>query len=439
MYKKLRKYWWLLTNLIRKQFIFIVLGIFINFGFWFLTINLIKNYSFNKTQKIGEVKNFTSQNIPQEITGLISRGLTKADSTGTYRTDLADKITINNEGKIYQIQLKKGIKWGNGREFTTADINYHFQNVDFIIKNNYEGYFILKEKYAPFLKLLSIPITDNKFNGLGNYRVEKIEYDGDFIKTISLNGPKKIIYHFYVNEEMAITAFRLGEINILKNINTINNIQIWKKVTIKKESDNSKFTAIFFSLKGNSPVQEKNFRQALTYAINRKNFAEKPAYSSYSYQSSFFTENVKKYFYDEETAKNLYSKFKGDSKKKISLTLYTNPTYEKYANQIAKNWKKVLDIDVKTRITNNIPYQWQAFLTSAEIPDDPDQYALWHSNKTFRFSNYRNLKLDKLLEDGRTEIDPKKRKEIYDQVQKTLTEDLPAIFLFYPNSYTLSY
>jgi peptide/nickel transport system substrate-binding protein len=439
MYKKIRKYWWLLTILIRKQYLFILLGIFINFILIFGFLSLIKNFNISKTDKIGKIGNYTNKNIPSEITKLISRGLTKIDKNGNYVTDLAEKITISNEGKIYQIKLKKENKWKNGKSFTTKDINYNFADVNFIIKNDLEGYFILKEKFAPFLRLLSIPITDDNFNGLGNYQVEKINYDGEFIKSISLNGPKKIIYKFYPNTEVASTAFKLGEINILQNVSKVDKLIIWKKVTIKKESEPKRFTAIFFSFKGNTPVQEKNFRQALAYATSRKIFIEKPAYSSYSYNSIYYTENVKKYFYDEESAKNLFNKFKGDSKKKISFTLYTNPEYELYANEIAKKWTTVLGFNAKVRTTKNIPYQWEAYLTTAEIPEDPDQYALWHSNKTFRFSNYRNLKLDKLLEDGRTEIDTKKRKELYDQVQKTLTEDLPAIFLFYPNSYTLSY
>lgn len=377
--------------------------------------------------------------MPEEITRLVSRGLTKINSKGNYEVDIADKVTIRNEGKIYDIKLKKNVYWQNGKQFTTKDINYNFKNVNFVAKNDFEGYFILKEKYAPFLQLLSIPITDDKLNGVGDYKVARIEFDGDFIKAVYLTGPEKFTYRFYPSQKIAITAFKLGEVNILKYLNSFENVKIWKKVAVKKESDPTHFAAIFFSFKSNSPVTEKNLRQALAYDINRKNFNEKPAYSSYAYNSPFYNENIKKYFFDEASSLNLYEKFQGDKPKKISLTLYTNSDYEKYATAIAKEWEKNLKIKVNVRSTQSFPYQWQAFLTVSEIPKDPDQYTLWHSNRTFRFSNYRNLKIDKLLEDGRVEVDPDKRKEIYAELQKTLTEDLPAIFLFYPNSYTLSY
>lgn len=167
--------------------------------------------------------------MPEEITRLVSRGLTKINSKGNYEVDIADKVTIRNEGKIYDIKLKKNVYWQNGKQFTTKDINYNFKNVNFVAKNDFEGYFILKEKYAPFLQLLSIPITDDKLNGVGDYKVARIEFDGDFIKAVYLTGPEKFTYRFYPSQKIAITAFKLGEVNILKYLNSFENVKIWKK------------------------------------------------------------------------------------------------------------------------------------------------------------------------------------------------------------------
>jgi len=47
-------------------------------------------------------------------------------------------------------------------------------------------------------------------------------------------------------------------------------------------------------------------------------------------------------------------------------------------------------------------------------------------------------KIDKLLEDGRTTIDQKERRLIYFDFQKSLLEELPAIFLYFPNRYQVS-
>ena len=115
------------------------------------------------------------------------------------------------------------------------------------------------------------------------------------------------------------------------------------------------------------------------------------------------------------------------------------PQYEETAKEIVKTWNQIFKTKFKTKVSSGVPYYWQMYLAVAEIPDDPDQYSLWHSNKTFYFSGYRNLKIDKLLEDGRSKIDTEARKKAYVELQKTLSEDLPALFLFFPWKYSISY
>lgn len=439
MYKKIRKYWWVAEYFIKKHLIFISIGFLTSLIIWPSFLVLAKNVTPSKILKIGLVGNYTQETIPIEITELVSRGLTRQNAKGQYEGDLAEKITIKNQGKIYEVKLKNNLFWPTGKKFTTADINYNFKDVKFYAKNEREGLFILKNSYAPFLNLLSIPITDRNLHGLGDYYVERIEWDGEFIKSIYLSGNKKIIYRFYPNDKIAYTAFLLGEINNLKNLSNISNFKIWKNVKIEKKPDSHHFAGIFFSFKSNFIGTEKSFRQALAYTIDKSIFSEKKAYSSYDFNSPYYSENVKKYFFDSEAGTGLFSKVVTENAKKVSFTLYSMPEYEKYAKKIVDNWNKILGTNIKVRSSIGIPYQWQTYLAVSEIPSDPDQYALWHSNKTLRFSNYRNLKIDKLLEDGRSAVDSDKRKQIYEELQKTLTEDLPAIFLFYPNSYSLSY
>ena len=64
-----------------------------------------------------------------------------------------------------------------------------------------------------------------------------------------------------------------------------------------------------------------------------------------------------------------------------------------------------------------------------EIPVDPDQYFLWHSDQSTNFTNYQNTRIDSLLEKGRQTIDQNKRKEVYQEFQQFMLEDPPAIFL----------
>ena len=64
---------------------------------------------------------------------------------------------------------------------------------------------------------------------------------------------------------------------------------------------------------------------------------------------------------------------------------------------------------------------------------DPDQFNIWHSSQQaagqFNFIGYNNPAIDKLLEQGRTELNPDKRQKIYHEFAKVLLEDSPIVYL----------
>jgi peptide/nickel transport system substrate-binding protein len=67
---------------------------------------------------------------------------------------------------------------------------------------------------------------------------------------------------------------------------------------------------------------------------------------------------------------------------------------------------------------------------------DPDTTQLWHSksigNGALNGVAYRNSKVDDLLDQGVRTFDREKRKGIYQQIQQTLMEDLPAPLIVFP-------
>ena len=87
-----------------------------------------------------------------------------------------------------------------------------------------------------------------------------------------------------------------------------------------------------------------------------------------------------------------------------------------------------------------VPAQFQALLAVNKLPRDPDQYTLWHSTQTkTNITKYKNVRVDKLLEDARITKEEDKRKELYLEFQKVLAEDAPAAFLYYPYKYRVVY
>jgi peptide/nickel transport system substrate-binding protein len=65
---------------------------------------------------------------------------------------------------------------------------------------------------------------------------------------------------------------------------------------------------------------------------------------------------------------------------------------------------------------------------------EPDEYQVWHSsqaaNKGSNAISYKNLRVDKILEDYRREFDPKKRVEMYKEFQRIVNDEQPYTFLF---------
>ncbi len=84
------------------------------------------------------------------------------------------------------------------------------------------------------------------------------------------------------------------------------------------------------------------------------------------------------------------------------------------------------------------PTDFDMLLAYWKVPFDPDQYYFWHSTQTQgNIVSYKNLKVDKLLEDGRSTASLEERKKIYFEFQKVIVDDVPAIFIYYPYIYTI--
>jgi peptide/nickel transport system substrate-binding protein len=201
--------------------------------------------------------------------------------------------------------------------------------------------------------------------------------------------------------------------------------------------DQGKYVAIFFNTQKNSATADKTLRQALAYAINKKGFEEIRAISPISPNSWAYNPQVKPYKYDPKRAKELIGTLPKELKNTV-LKISTTPILMSLADKIADDWR-LAGINTSVQAVSGVPETFDAFLAVFDIPKDPDQYALWHSNQdATNLSNYSNPRIDKLLEDGRTQIDTEVRKKIYLDFQRFLMEDIPAVFLYHPILYTIS-
>lgn len=438
--KTSRYYFWLIKAFLKKHYPLIIIG----FTAGFLISSLLSTFKIDtpkisKKKMIGVAGSYDIATLPKFLQAKLSRGLTKLNTDQTVTGDIASEYKIEENGKKYSFTLNTNIKWPNGKDFKASEINYNFKDVKTETPNESTIIYTLKESFAPFPALTTQPIFGPSLIGLGEYKLINIKRNNnriDFMTIQNIKSGEEEIYKFYPSEQAAITAFKLGEVNSIHELRNPEMVKKISKGTITEKINKNNFVAVFFNLKDQS-LSDKSIRQALAYAITEDVKNGNKALSSYNPNSWAYNDKVKKYGYDINNAKKLLGNNKNStSSGELKLTLTAIDIYKETAEKIQNNWKE-LGVETEVQIVKTIPETFQLLLASSEIPIDPDQYGMWHSTQSTNITGYQSPKIDKLLEDGRKEIEKEKRKEIYLDLQKALLEDLPAIFLYYPLTYSV--
>ncbi len=411
---------------------------------FFLTLFILASYPYflklqgQKTRKIGIVGKYTEKTLPLSIKNQLSFGLTALTPSGEATPSLAEKWEVDPNGLTFTFHFYPDLIWHDETKFKASDVRYNFKDAVITPVDDVTLKISLKEPYAPLPVLVSNPILKENLVGLGIYKVIKLTYSDDWISELTLqalkNGQPNIVYKFYPSTDDAILAFKRGEIDELEKISNPGDLANWKTVNIKEITLYDKYIGVFFNFR-NSLFKEKEIRQALAYAIPDFENYEK-VYSPISSLSWAYSSKVRLYEYDPETAKKILSKSPLASASS-QITISTYASLLPVAEKVAEAWKKV-GVSVKTKVENSLPADYDVLVASQPIPADPDQYQYWQSTQdNTNITHYSNLKIDKLLEDGRKTYDKEKRAKIYADFQRYLVDDCPVIFLYYPKVYNV--
>ncbi|MFA6007981.1 MAG: ABC transporter substrate-binding protein [Candidatus Shapirobacteria bacterium] len=388
-----------------------------------------------KTDKIGINALYTLNNLPSNITNQISYGLTQSTSNGKFEiSPLVKNLDIRQNNTQYLFELNSNFYWHNGHKFTASDVNYQIPGLKITVTDSTHLSIQTDKAFAPILSTLSQPLIQKNFNSLGKYKVTRYDYQDGYLKDLYLKSSEKsIIYRFYQSEDDLLSAFKIGEINQMELTSIPNNFNQWPNTSISKDiQSDQKYLAIFLNT---NKISNKQLRQALAYATPKTTDMNERALSPISPSSWAYNPDVKDYAFNPTKAKDFFAKNKIDT---ISLT-YNDRRLLNLAEDIQKNWQEILGIKVNLNISNQIDTQnFDAILAYGSIPADPDQYLFWHSTQNdTNLTKLNNPIIDKLLEEGRQSFDQQERKKIYQEFQKTLLEECPAIFLKYPIVYTV--
>lgn len=436
-FKSLKLFFLILWEYLKRNWILAVISAAGLLLIAFLQIKFSLFYSPNVV-RIGLVGTYQEHDLPSEITNLVSSGLVQADTNNRIKANLARGWETNSEATQFKFKLKDNLKWSDGTPLKASDLEFPIPNTNASYLDDKTIQFDLKESYSPFPSLLTKPVfKKGTLLGTGPYRITKIEKSRIFITKLILksdNPAFPVIYvRFYPNEKVAVTGFNLGEVQAILGISNPKAVGQNSSILLKQKTDYSKIVTILYQTTDNL-LHNRSIRQALSFQIPRiKN--EEVANNPFPPASWAYNSDSKKYFSNEDEAASAMERAKStlsEEKLKAEIILTTTPALADVGKDIVESWKK-LGFDVKVRIESGIPQNFQALLITQSIPQDPDQYFLWHATQTkTNLTKYDSKRVDKDLEDGRKLIKEEDRQAKYFDFQKTLLEDVPAAFLYFP-------
>ncbi len=443
-----RYYFWLTRAFIKKNIKLILLSFILSIV-GIISITSISPYLINafiaKKQVIGIVGNYDPNNLPEEILSKISNGLVAVNPKGETIPVLADTWQQLDNGKEYRFHIRKNLFWNNGDPFTSREIAYKFKDVEIEVPSNDIIIFKLKKALPIFSTYLTQPIIKPPLVGVaGLYRVDRAKSQYGEITELSLSpnktGLPNIVYKFYDSETKLIDAYKLGEITqmSLSKKNIADFFSTWKNTNVQRSVDYTRLLTLFYNV-NNPIIKDKDVRQAIAMAIPRDKFSDlgQPATGPIPPLSWAYSTTSKQIPYNPELSQNLLGKA-FEASKPATLKLSTYDEYLDISDEIEKSFA-----DKNLKITTDVlsydkPQTFDLLLAYWRIPSDPDQYYFWHSTQTQgNITGYKNVKIDKLLEDGRNTTSLEARRKIYEDFQKVISDDVPALFLYFPYSYTI--
>ncbi|MDP3957197.1 MAG: ABC transporter substrate-binding protein [bacterium] len=250
-----------------------------------------------------------------DLAQLIYSGLFSYDASGNLVKRLAADWSVSEDGKLYTVTLRPGIRWHDGEELTADDILYTIQviqdpsyksplranwlSVDIAAVDRYTITFTLKKAYFGFLENLTLGILPKHiweniapenflladYNlapiGSGPYSFFDSEKDssGNML-SYELHAWKdyfdgapyiaKIIFHFYPDEAALIDAYNRKEILGINSVMPENLSRLEEHKSTRVYSINiPRIFAVFFNTTKSVALAHDEVREALSYATDR--------------------------------------------------------------------------------------------------------------------------------------------------------------------------
>ena len=195
------------------------------------------------------------------------------------------------------------------------------------------------------------------------------------------------------------------------------------------------------------PLDDLNARKAIAMAIDRNqinqirnNGAYRVADGPFDTKVIGYTKNPGFPQFNLKEAKKLASAYKAAHGGQFSVVIeHTNDPANTQEAEIIKEQLSKAGIDSTLKqddqtafIVAAVSGNFSILLWRQHPGDDPDaQYYWWNTGSTLNFGKFNDPTLQGLLEQGRTETDPAKRKQIYTNINKRFASQVYNVWAYY--------
>ena len=400
---------------------------------------------------------------------------------------LATEWSVSDDGKVYTVKLREGVKFSNGNDFNAEDAAFALNlygpspagaaqlgNYDYTeALDEYTIAIHLTDPYAPFLNALAgryalmfdketfEEVGEDAYNdhpiGTGPYlfteRVSGDHVQLDYNPNYWGGEPsiKHVTWRVLTDTNTQMVALESGEIDVLTRANIAALQNLMSDQVIWQAKDASSIENLTFNC-AIAPTNDINFRKAVQYAINKTDVnigvfngaateGDIPIAPGFSGRPDAGQYEVIEY--NPEKAKEFLAASNYNGEPFVIATV--SGSSDEVSAQIIQG--QLIEIGINCQVNAMDGSTYNDATTSGtfnatnrfggvSVLDADGMYYTWNKANATKNGTYFDAmrfsdELDQLMIDGRKGTDEAERKEIYAKACNIITENAWAVTIFY--------
>ncbi|MGV9796713.1 ABC transporter substrate-binding protein [Mycobacterium sp. NPDC003449] len=423
----------------------------------------------------------TSAYFSFEVLENVFDTLVEPDQNLQMRPALARSWEVSPDQLTWTFQLRDGVRWHDGSPFTADDVVYSYRRIIDEQLTNVDKFSAVTDVSAPDPATVRIVVkhpTPNLLTNLGGFKGMSIvqrsnvesgqiathpvgtgpfeftgRRSGDSI-TLKANpgywgGPPKVsgvTFRFISEPSTALSALQAGEVDWTDSVppQRVAQLRDDDSLTLAVTPSNDYW---YLALnEARPPWNDVRVRQAIAYAIDRDSISAATSYRTASTnqlaipQGNPWYTPYDRYRYDLDESRRLLAEAGAKPQAMDMLVTSEYPETVTAAQIIADNLAplgitvNIRTVDFATWLDEQNTGHFDMLMMGWLGNIDPDDfyYAQHHSGGTSNAQKFSDPEVDRLLDAGRVETDPTKRKDVYADAATRIADEVSYIYLYNP-------